>query len=376
MKCFCSIVFFAMWTNIAFASAVTVESDEKPKIQLALLLDVSNSMDGLIDQAKAQLWKIVNELAKMEQSNSKADIEIALYTFGDDRLRPEDGYIQQWNSFITDLDLISQNLFSLTTSGGDEFCGWAIEEAVNSLLWTGKMSDLQMIVIAGNETFTQGARNYIKSCDQAIQNNIIVNTIYCGDCPQGTALFWEDAANRGQGKYMCIDQNEKVVHIPTPFDSLINIQNTKLNETYYGYGVQGSKRKAMQLKQDELANEYSSSNIAERAYSKSSHAYSNASWDVLDRYEEEQEVVLELDDELLPQVLKGKTRKEKEAFLNELKLQRTKISEEIKLLSAKRTAFIEAYKAQNSSEENLLDAVMLKLIREQAFEKGFVKVED
>ena len=139
-----------MWTNIAFASSVTVESDEKPKIQLALLLDVSNSMDGLIDQAKAQLWKIVNELAKMEQSNSKADIEIALYTFGDDRLRPEDGYIQQWNSFITDLDLISQNLFSLTTSGGDEFCGWAIEEAVNSLLWTGKMSDLQMIVIAGN----------------------------------------------------------------------------------------------------------------------------------------------------------------------------------------------------------------------------------
>ena len=32
-----------------------------PKIQLAVLLDTSGSMSGLIEQAKAQLWKIVNE---------------------------------------------------------------------------------------------------------------------------------------------------------------------------------------------------------------------------------------------------------------------------------------------------------------------------
>ena len=36
-------------------------SEEPPRVQLALLLDTSNSMDGLIDQAKSQLWKIVNE---------------------------------------------------------------------------------------------------------------------------------------------------------------------------------------------------------------------------------------------------------------------------------------------------------------------------
>src|SRR6185295_3102994 len=38
-----------------------VSSDQN--IMLALLLDTSNSMDGLIEQAKSQLWKIVNELA-------------------------------------------------------------------------------------------------------------------------------------------------------------------------------------------------------------------------------------------------------------------------------------------------------------------------
>lgn len=32
----------------------------KGKVQIALLLDTSNSIDGLIDQARTQLWKVVN----------------------------------------------------------------------------------------------------------------------------------------------------------------------------------------------------------------------------------------------------------------------------------------------------------------------------
>jgi len=37
----------------------TSKTDPDTKnIQVALLLDTSNSMDGLIDQAKAQLWEI------------------------------------------------------------------------------------------------------------------------------------------------------------------------------------------------------------------------------------------------------------------------------------------------------------------------------
>ena len=39
----------------------TGEKPEKQYVKIALLLDTSNSMDGLINQAKAQLWDIVNE---------------------------------------------------------------------------------------------------------------------------------------------------------------------------------------------------------------------------------------------------------------------------------------------------------------------------
>src|SRR5688500_938766 len=54
----------------------------KSKIQVAILLDVSNSMDGLIEQAKAQLWNMVKVLGKANNNNVHPDIEIALYEYG------------------------------------------------------------------------------------------------------------------------------------------------------------------------------------------------------------------------------------------------------------------------------------------------------
>ena len=41
--------------------------EERPLVQLAILLDTSNSMDGLIAQAKTQLWQIVNEFIAAKQ---------------------------------------------------------------------------------------------------------------------------------------------------------------------------------------------------------------------------------------------------------------------------------------------------------------------
>src|SRR5688572_16962107 len=65
---------------------IATEPDEQA-IMLALLLDTSNSMDGLIDQAKSQLWKIVNELSMAKcYDGRKPRIKIALYEYGNDAL--------------------------------------------------------------------------------------------------------------------------------------------------------------------------------------------------------------------------------------------------------------------------------------------------
>ena len=47
-------------------------------IQVAILLDTSSSMDGLIDQAKSRLWNIVNTLTTLKYKGKAPKIEIAL----------------------------------------------------------------------------------------------------------------------------------------------------------------------------------------------------------------------------------------------------------------------------------------------------------
>jgi hypothetical protein len=70
------------------------ELPKKKKIKLALLLDTSNSMDGLIDQAKAQLWNIVNELSKAKYDTTKPEMEIALYEYGNDWISAKEQYVR------------------------------------------------------------------------------------------------------------------------------------------------------------------------------------------------------------------------------------------------------------------------------------------
>ncbi|MEO0733043.1 MAG: hypothetical protein AAFZ52_09420, partial [Bacteroidota bacterium] len=110
----------------AAAPTAVGSSAAKNKIQIAFLLDTSSSMDGLIDQAKARLWNILNELLKAERDGETPDIEVALYQYGNSGLLPEKGYIQQITPLTTDVDLFSDKLFGLTTGGGDEYCGQVV----------------------------------------------------------------------------------------------------------------------------------------------------------------------------------------------------------------------------------------------------------
>src|SRR3954453_10095628 len=65
-----------------------------PAIQIALLLDTSNSMDGLIDQAMSQLWSVVNEFIHAKRDGRPASIEVALYEYGNDNLPAEEGFVR------------------------------------------------------------------------------------------------------------------------------------------------------------------------------------------------------------------------------------------------------------------------------------------
>lgn len=350
------------------------QPDAAAKIQVALLLDTSGSMDGLIEQAKSQLWKIVNELATSKKKGQTPNVEIALYEYGKSTQPADKGYMKQIVPLTTDLDLVSEKLFELKTNGGSEYCGWTIKDATEELAWSKSNDDLKMIFIAGNESFTQGTVDYKLACKAAITNSIIVNTIFCGECEQGVSYMWKDGADRADGKYMCINQNEAVVHIETPYDAEIVKLNDSLNKTYIAFGREGKAKQERQVAQDVNAQSSGGvANIAERAKTKSQKKmYNNASWDMVDAAAEDAEVIEEVEIEALPEEMQKMDMEERKAYVAEKSEERTKIQKEIQEISAKRTQYItEKRKEAAVDTDNTLDAVMLKTVREQAQSNGF-----
>ena len=108
------VLFFTLLScspKVTNSTTKTSSKDKKSTIQVALCLDTSNSMDGLIDQAKSQLWKMVNELASTKKDGETPNIELALYEYGNSGLAASEGYIRQVSALTTDLDLISEKLF-------------------------------------------------------------------------------------------------------------------------------------------------------------------------------------------------------------------------------------------------------------------------
>lgn len=349
---------------------VNEEKEPNNTVKIALLLDTSNSMDGLINQAKAQLWDIVNEFTHAKCGNEKRPkLQIALYQYGNDNLSSREGYIQQVLNFSSDLDEISEKLFSLSTNGGEEYCGAVINTSLKQLEWGKNPDNLKMIFIAGNEPFTQGKLNYKDAVTNAKEKDIVVNTIFCGNYEQGVNTEWKKGATLTGGEYMAIDHNRHVVHIDTPYDDIIIKLNSKLNKTYVSYGRLGVEKSRKQIAQDANAAEMEEGVAVKRAVSKSSRLYKNSSWDLVDAVEDEIVEISEIAVEELPAELKGKSDSEIATYIEGKKSERAKIQKEIAEMNIKREAYIA--KNQKEGAKGELENAMLGAIKRQAAKKDY-----
>ena len=363
-----SLVFFYSFSTKA-AETHPISKSEPVAIKVALLLDTSNSMDGLIDQAKAQLWDIVNELSYAKYGGHNPQLSIALYEYGNDGLEASDGYIRQVLDFGKDLDLISEKLFSLRTNGGSEYCGQVIQDALKDLQWGTNKQDLNLIFIAGNEAFTQGTVSYKNVTADANEKNITINTIFCGDYRSGISGKWQDAALRTGGDYFAINHNEEQIYIVTPYDNLIIQLNQELNDTYIYYGSQGYQKRSMQATQDNNAAALDEVVVVKRAVSKSTKMYNNASWDLVDAANNDSFNFKKINKKSLPKLLQHKSTSELKQYVAQQAAKRSKIQEKIRQLNLKRKQFIAAKKTGNT-QDNLENAI-IKTIKKQAKRKHY-----
>lgn len=360
---------FIFATTFSFANH-HLENEKKQTIKVALLLDTSNSMDGLINQAKAQLWEIINELSYAKYGISKPNLEIALYEYGNSNLSSREGYIRQVLQFSNDLDEISEKLFSLTTNGGNEFCGQVIQTSLNELSWGKNKNDLRLLFIAGNEPFTQGKINYKEAIANAKEKDVAINTIFCGNYSNGVSGMWKDGADLGGGDYLTINQDKKMVHIITPYDDEIIILNKKLNKTYIYYGSQGYSKYSNQKIQDENAESLDEVVVVKRAVSKSSRLYDNSNWDLIDADKKGKIDYKKIEKKKLPSELQNKSEKEIKSYVKVKAKEREEIQLKIKELDTKRRKFI-AEKQKVGTQKDALNNVMIQAIKRQAKLKNY-----
>jgi hypothetical protein len=360
-------------SNVFAAAAEAPAADERPIVQLALLLDTSNSMDGLIAQAKTQLWQIVNEFIAAKQDGKAPKVEVALYEYGNNGLAADRGHVRLVSGLTDDLDKISESLFALKTNGGNEFCGWVISDAVKELQWNKSSKVYKAIFIAGNEEFTQGPVKYAESCKSAIERGIVVNTIHCGDSASGIGGKWQDGAKLADGKFMTIETNAQIAHVDAPQDKTIAELNAKLNDTYVAYGLRGAEGKKRQVEQDGNAAKAPAapSVQAARAKTKASGNYSNWSWDVVDAIKEGKLDLSKVKEEDLPEDIRKIAPEKRAEFVAAKQKERTDIQEQLRKLSDERDKHVAAQLKDQKGVQRL-DQAVSSAVREQAAKKSFV----
>lgn len=357
---------------IAATSARSEDSVRAKRIELAICLDVSNSMDGLIGSAKAKLWDIVNTLAKGQPA---PELRVALYSYGSPQYAREKGWVRKELDFTTDLDKVNEKLFGLTTNGGDEYVARVVLAAVEELDWSKDDHVLKVLFVCGNEPATQDPQITLEqAAEKAIRKGIVVNTILCDRQGSPDAAAWKRLADLAEGRFACIDQDRGTVAIATPFDKELADLGSSLNRTYLFFGGQAKELAERQVAQDANAAQAGASVAAARALTKAGNLYRFSENDLVQKLLDDPKFdVNKLPEAELPEDLQRLKPSERQKHVEELAAKRKEIQKKIAELSAKREAYIkEAQRKQRPTGEETFDTAVRQVLRDQAAKKGIV----
>lgn len=338
-----------------------------PTIQIALLLDTSSSMDGLIDQARSQLWSVVNALDSATLHGQRPTLEIALYEYGNSELSLESGFIRQVSPFTTELDRVAQALFELDTMGGSEHAGQVIARSLDELAW--REGGLRVVYLAGNEELEQGPVPWREAIERARSRGIVVNTVNCtgGGTPD---LGWADAAALAGGRFLQIDHDAVAVHIAAPQDAEITRLGEAINRTYVGYGRDGEGGLENQLAQDDNASRVGFGSAVQRAVTKATDNYVNPSWDLVDALDTKTVSLSDVDREALPPEARGLSTSELDAWVDGKRKEREAMKAQLAQLAKARAEHVAAQASQAGGPARL-DTAMVESILQQARDAGF-----
>lgn len=304
-------------------------------VQIALLLDTSSSMDGLIEQARVQLWEIVGAL-QTDDSDQPRQVEVALFQYGNSRISERDGFIEKLSDLTSDLDPVSVRLHALSTSGGKEYAPRAIWEAVEQLAWSSDDNVERVIVIAGNEGFGQGDVSTEEAMKRASERGIRVIAIFCanGGATSTGLSSWERAAQLASSPLETIDPDKVVEKLETPFDADLVAKYKALESTRLTYGEE-RYQKEVESANYQAASVSAGTSVAVQADRAVTQSRQAVRADLTSDYGHRVQID-QLPSGSLPTALRGLPKVEQVEVIAARREERARLEGEIAALSAKR----------------------------------------
>lgn len=344
-------------------------------IDLVLCLDISGSMEHLIDSAKQKLWDIVNDLAKVKPT---PNLRVALYSYGATHYDSAKGWVKKDLDFVDDLDLVFKKLFEYRTNGGEEYVARVCRDAIQDLKWSTAKDSLKILFVCGNEPATQDP--LVKLPDVAAlakKQGILINPIYCGGADDNDGRGWREFALMTGGRYANIDASKNVrVVVATPFDKDIAALADKVNATFVPVGKKELRdaKAADQQAQTENSKKLGASNLAARVVTQNSALYKNDSWCLVDklRLDPKLDITKIPEAELCEELRKLTPPQRVEYVKNKLK-ERETIQKQVNELNAKREAYLRTEMQKQASDPTRgLDRALRETLKTQAKAKGIV----
>lgn len=344
-------------------------------LEMVFVLDTTGSMGGLLDGAKQKIWSVVNDVMQQKQAPK---VRIGLVAYRDNG----DAYVTQVTPLSDDLDKIYSTLMDFQASGGGdtpENVRRALFEGVEKTGWTKQSENVAQILFLVGDAPPQ---NYAQEPDvfattaKAVRQNIIVNTILCGNSNE-TRQIWQQIAERGEGKFFAIAQNGGVQAITTPFDAKLSDLANKLGQTFLAYGggagaagarFRAEKQAAQSASEAKMLSNASSGAQADRALNKAINKDAYAD-DLLQSIENETVKLEAVKEEDLPADLMKLAPAERKKEIEKRLAERKRIRAEILVLSKQRDAFLIDARKKNGKPDGF-DAAVSKALSEQMTRKG------